>query len=148
MTFHGPGQLVGYPVLRMRDGVRAHVAAMGEVIIGVLSELGIAAHWRQSHPGIWVGDEKICAVGVHSRRGVAIHGFALNVSIDLRNFAAIIPCGLRGVGVTSIAAVLGAAPTMDEMAEKAARAFERSFGIHMERISLPDSRLQIANGSL
>jgi lipoyl(octanoyl) transferase len=142
VTLHGPGQLVGYPVFRMQGGVRAHVTAMGKAIISVLADLGISADWRPSHPGIWLGEKKICAVGVHVRRGVAMHGFALNVNVDLSLFATIVPCGLRGFGVTSIAEVLGAAPGMDEMALKTVRAFERCFGVPMERISVSDSRLQ------
>ena len=83
MTFHGPGQLVGYPIFRLRRGIRSPRAAMAKAIVAVLAELGIAANWRESHPGVWVGDDKICAVGVHVRRRVAIHGFALNVNVDL-----------------------------------------------------------------
>lgn len=148
VTFHGPGQLVGYPVFRMRDGVRAHVVAMGRAIITVLAELGIAAEWREPHPGVWLGDEKICAIGVHVRRGVAIHGFALNVNVDLGSFDAIIPCGLRSFGVTSIARQLAEPPTMDEVAARTARAFERCFAAQMQAIPASDSRLQIANGDL
>jgi lipoyl(octanoyl) transferase len=149
VTFHGPGQLVGYPVFRMRDGVRAHVVAMGKAIIAVLAELGIEGEWRERHPGVWLGDEKICAVGVHVRRGVAIHGFALNVSVDLSSFAAIIPCGLRSFGVTSIAKQLsGLPPAMDEVALRTVRALERSFHVEMQGIPASDSRLQIANQTL
>jgi lipoyl(octanoyl) transferase len=144
VTFHGPGQLVGYPVFRLHDGVRAHVMTMGRAIVAVLAELGIAASWRDSQPGVWLGSEKICAVGVHVRRRVAIHGFALNVSVDLGSFAAIVPCGLRAFGVTSIAKALGRAPAMDEMADRTARSFERCFGIHL----FAQSRLQIAKGNL
>ena len=144
VTFHGPGQLIGYPVFRLPSGVRAHVVAMGMAIVAVLAELGISALWRDSHPGVWLGGEKICAVGVHVRRGVAIHGFALNVTVDLHGYSAIVPCGLREFGVTSIAKVLGSAPSMDEMAARTARAFERAFGIELRS----RSRLQIANGNL
>jgi lipoyl(octanoyl) transferase len=146
-TFHGPGQLVGYPVFRMCDGVRSHVATMGKAIITLLGELGIVARWRDDHPGVWLGDQKICAVGIHVRRGVAIHGFALNVNIDLGGFADIVPCGLRGFGVTSVAKHLGFSPPMDEVVKRAVRAFEQCFGIQMERIVPADSRLQIANGN-
>jgi lipoyl(octanoyl) transferase len=147
VTFHGPGQLVGYPLFRLRDGVRAHVTAIGEAIIDVLAELGLSAEWRASHPGVWVGEEKVCAVGVHVRRGVAMHGFALNVNIDLRGFETIVPCGLRAFGVTSIAKQLGNSPSIDEMAIRTVRAFERRFAIRMEEVSF-DSRLQIANQNL
>jgi lipoyl(octanoyl) transferase len=148
VTYHGPGQLVGYPVFRLRRGVRAHVKAMADGIIAVLGTLGIAAEWQESHPGVWVGTEKICAVGVHVRRHVAMHGFALNVSTDLAGFRAIVPCGLRDTGVTSIAKLLGAAPELETVAERLRRAFERSFFMRMERISASSSRLQIANETL
>jgi lipoyl(octanoyl) transferase len=83
VTFHGPGQLVGYPIFRLQRGVRAHVKAMADAIVATLDTLGIASEWRESHPGVWVGADKICAVGVHVRRRVAMHGFALNVNTDL-----------------------------------------------------------------
>lgn len=147
VTYHGPGQLVGYPVFRMRDGIRAHVTGIAEAIIEVLAELGLSGEWRSSHPGVWLGDQKICALGVHVRRGVAIHGFALNVHVDLRSFEAIVPCGLRSFGVTSIASQLGSWPPMDEMATRIVHAFERRLGACMRRVVL-DSRLQIANRNL
>jgi lipoyl(octanoyl) transferase len=135
VTFHGPGQLVGYPVFRLRAGIRAHMRAMSNTIVAVLGELGITANWRESYPGVWLGDQKICAVGVHARRGVAIHGFALNVNVDLRCYAAIVPCGLRSFGVTSIANALGTFPAVDLLAERVARAFGCCYGVRMERIS-------------
>jgi len=148
VTFHGHGQLVGYPVFRLRHGVRAHVRAMAEGIIEVLADLGIAAEWRDSQPGVWVGPDKICAFGVHVRRRVAIHGFALNGSIDLAGFRSIVPCGLHHSGVTSIARLLGFAPRTEVIAESVSRAFEKSFGAPMVRILASSSRLQIANGNL
>ena len=148
VTYHGPGQVVGYPVFRLRRGVRAHVKAMADGIIAALGTLGIAAEWRESHPGVWVGTEKICAVGVQIRRRVAMHGFALNVNTDLAAFRVIVPCGLRGAGVTSVARILGVAHELETVAERLARAFERAFFIRLERISASSSRLQIANGNL
>ena len=146
VTFHGPGQLVGYPVFRLPDGIKAHVTAMASGIVAVLAELGIAAEWRASRPGIWVGGDKICAVGVHVRRRVAMHGFALNASVDLAGFRNIVPCGLANAGVTSIARLRGSAPELEDLATRVARAFARSFGIDMVKISEASSRLQIANG--
>jgi lipoyl(octanoyl) transferase len=148
VTFHGPGQIVGYPIFRLRRGVRAHVKAMAEGIIAVLGLLGIRAEWRESQPGVWVGADKICAVGVYVRRHVAMHGFALNVNNDLTAFQTIVPCGLRQAGVTSVATVLGTACALPEMAERLSRAFEQSFGMRLLRISASSSRLQIANGNL
>ena len=148
VTYHGPGQMVGYPVFRLRRGVRSHVKAMADGIIAVLATLGIAAEWRESRPGVWVGAEKICAVGVHVRRHVATHGFALNVNTDLEAFRTIVPCGLCDAGVTSIAKLLGVALELENVAEQLVRAFERSFFIRLARISASSSRLQIANGNL
>jgi len=148
VTFHGPGQVVGYPIFRLHRGVRAHVKAMVDAIVATLDTLGIASEWRESHPGVWVGDDKICAVGVHVRRRVAAHGFALNVDADLTAFRSIVPCGLRDAGVTSIAKLLGTTFGLETVAERLSHAFERSFGIRMVQLSASSSRLQIADEDL
>ena len=102
VTYHGPGQLVGYPIVRLRGGVIGHVTAMARAIAAVLAELGIDARWRRETPGLVGGgadgahDRKICAFGVHVHRRVAIHGFALNVAGALDGFDVIVPCGLPG----------------------------------------------------
>jgi lipoyl(octanoyl) transferase len=127
VTYHGPGQLVGYPIFRLRRGLVRHMEAMAEAIVEVLGTFGIDGQWRRERPGVWVGDEKICAFGVHVRHRVAIHGFALNVSTDLEAFSAIIPCGLRGSGVTSIAELRGRAPALSDLAVETASAFARAF---------------------
>jgi len=147
VTFHGPGQLTGYPIFRLRRGVRAHVRGMADGIAAVLRELGIVAEWRESTPGLWVGQSKICAFGVHVRRRVAMHGFALNMNNDLDCFRTIVPCGLRQSGVTSTTALLGLHLDLEETAEQIAHAFEQSFDIKLERISANSSRLQIAIGN-
>ena len=103
VTYHGPGQLVGYPIVRLRGGVVGHLTAMARALSAVLAELNIDARWRREAPGLWVGDAKICAFGVHVRRRVAMHGFALNVAGALGGFEMIVPCGLNGVATTSIA---------------------------------------------
>jgi lipoyl(octanoyl) transferase len=125
VTYHGPGQLVGYPIVRLRGGVVGHVTAMARALSAVLAELGIDARWRREAPGLWVGGAKICAFGVHVRHRVAMHGFALNVSGALRGFEMIVPCGLAGVATTSIARERdqGApAPAMHVLAARVARA--------------------------
>jgi lipoyl(octanoyl) transferase len=147
VTLHGPGQLTGYPIFRLRRGIRAHVRAMADGIASVLRDLGIGAEWRESTPGLWIGQDKICAFGVHVRRRVAMHGFALNVNNDLDCFQTIVPCGLRQSGVTSTAALLGLHLDLEKTAEQIAHAFEQSFDIKIERISANSSRLQIAIGS-
>jgi lipoate-protein ligase B len=146
VTFHGPGQLVGYPIFRLRHGIRTHVASMAGAIITVLSQLGLRATWNESRPGVWVGNDKICAIGVHVRRRVTVHGFALNVSIDPACFRAIVPCGLADAGVTSILQQIGSAPPMAELAERVAGAFAGWFGAGMVPISPGSSRLQIPKG--
>ncbi len=136
VTYHGPGQLVGYPVFKLRRGVVDHMesmaaavaAVLGQVLDPVLAPLGIRAEWRRREPGLWVGQDKICAFGVHVRHKVAIHGFALNVNVDPAAFSVIVPCGLRGVGVTSIARLVGSSPPLPDLAARVALAFPRAFG--------------------
>lgn len=148
VTFHGPGQLVGYSVFRLQHGVRAHVKAMADAIVATLDLLGIASEWRESQPGVWVGADKICAVGVHVRHRTTAHGFALNVNTELDAFRSIVPCGLHDAGVTSMAKLLGTTFELETMAEHLARAFARSFGLRMVQLSASSSRLQIANENL
>jgi lipoate-protein ligase B len=107
-TFHGPGQLVGYPIIRLRGGVIGHLEALAAAVRQVLAGFGIDAVWRREAPGLWVGDAKICAFGVHVRHRVAMHGFALNVTGALDGFNLIVPCGRPGAKTISIAEVLRA----------------------------------------
>jgi lipoate-protein ligase B len=131
VTFHGPGQLVGYPVFGLRRGVRAHVEAMASTIIDWLAGFGVVAQWRSETPGVWVGQEKICAFGIHVRHRIAIHGFALNLSTDMNGFRAIVPCGLRDAGVTSLARLLGHAPSVEAAARDLIGLFEKHFGVQL-----------------
>jgi lipoyl(octanoyl) transferase len=127
VTYHGPGQLVGYPIFRLRPGLLAHMQNMAAAIVEVLAALGICGQWRRDRPGVWVGEDKICAFGVHVRHRVAIHGFALNATTPAEAFAPIVPCGLSTGGVTSIARQRGDAPALPELARTTADAFARSF---------------------
>jgi lipoyl(octanoyl) transferase len=131
VTFHGPGQLVGYPIFRLRRGVRAHVESMANAIIEWLARFGIEAQWRSQTPGVWVGPDKICAFGIHVRHLIAIHGFALNLSTDMTGFSAIVPCGLRDAGVTSLARLLGHAPSVRVAARDLIGLFEKHFGVQL-----------------
>lgn len=106
VTWHGPGQLVGYPILDLRQhrtDVRWYVGALEQTLIDALGDLGVAAGRRAGHPGVWVGARKIASIGVAIRRWVTWHGFALNVAPDLSAFAAITPCGIAGIEMTSVA---------------------------------------------
>ncbi len=128
VTYHGPGQLVAYPVVRLGRGVVAHVEAMARAVIAVVRPLGIEGEFRRERPGVWVGDRKLCAFGVHVSRRVAIHGLALNVTTPPSAFSAIVPCGLRDAGVTSIAERCGSAPTVEELARPLGAALLEAFG--------------------
>jgi lipoyl(octanoyl) transferase len=136
VTYHGPGQLVGYPIVRLRSGVVAHVEAMARALASVLRPLGVAARWRRDAPGLWIdrGEanalRKICAFGVHVRRRVSIHGFALNVTTALDAFSLIVPCGLADVSVTSIAAERGEAPSVEALAPRVATALGEELGLN------------------
>jgi lipoyl(octanoyl) transferase len=132
VTYHGPGQLVGYPIVNLspdRRDVRRYVRDLQEVLIRTLAVYGVEAEARegQAFVGVWVGDAKIASIGVHLSRWVTTHGFALNVSTDLSYFAGIVPCGLQRVQMTSIARETGAAPELAEVAEVCARVFSEVF---------------------
>ena len=140
VTYHGPGQIVGYPILRLRDycsGPKAYMRMLGEVIIRVLGEWGIQGQRAEKQIGIWVSDPqhldgplaKIAAMGVRITRGVTMHGFALNVSVDLEPFSRIVPCGIEGCQVTSMAEVLGRGPDLSAVREQVARHFAEVFGL-------------------
>jgi lipoyl(octanoyl) transferase len=110
ITFHGPGQIVVYPIVRLNDhrlSVGGYVRKLEETVIAAMQKIGVNAQRLQGCVGIWVGQEKLCAIGVRIRRGVSLHGIALNVETDLRYFDLIVPCGLTGKRVTSLRKLLG-----------------------------------------
>jgi lipoate-protein ligase B len=108
VTYHGPGQLVAYPIVRLTHGVVAHVEAMAEAAVEVAAAFGVSARFRRDRPGVWVDErKKLAAVGVHVHRRVAIHGMALNVATALDAFELIVPCGLSGTFATSLSAEAG-----------------------------------------
>ena len=130
VTYHGPGQLVGYPIVGLRDlrpDVRWYVRGLEEVLISALADLGIAAERRPGLTGVWVGQRKIGSIGVAIRRWVTWHGFALNVAPDVSGFAAITPCGIDGVVMTSVARE-GGPSDLGTVAGLVVRRFVRQFG--------------------
>ncbi len=136
ITYHGPGQIVGYPILDLREWKRdvvAYVRAIEQTLIDTLADFGIQAGRITRCTGVWVGDRKIAAIGVHISRWVTSHGFALNVSTDLRYFQYIVPCGLSKP-VTSMAE-LGCGASWAEVAERVAAHFGRVFECEIERIA-------------
>jgi lipoyl(octanoyl) transferase len=131
ITYHGPGQLVGYPILDLNNhylDLHRYLRDLEEVIIGTLREFGISSQRDSGYTGVWVGTEKICAIGVKTSRWVTMHGFALNVNTDLSFFARIIPCGIFEKGVTSMAQILGSAVDGEVVARIVTREFGRVFG--------------------
>lgn len=131
VTYHAPGQLVGYPICDLRSrGSDLHrfIRDMEQALINLLDEYGIAARRFPPNTGVWVDEEKVAAIGVRVSRWISTHGFALNVSTDLDGFSLIVPCGLRGYGVTSLERLLGGAPSVEQVAMDAARHFEAVFG--------------------
>jgi lipoyl(octanoyl) transferase len=149
VTYHGPGQLVGYPILDLRywkRDVAAYLRALEAVLMGALSEFGIAGERAAGMTGVWVplpsGAAKIAAMGVHISRWVTSHGFALNVTTDLRYFQYIVPCGLSGKAVTSMERLLGRDPGRHSVVAAVVRHFGRVFGRQMVETQLlaPDER--------
>ena len=114
VTYHGPGQLVGYPILDLgpKPDVGLYLRNLEGCLIDVLADFGIAAGRLSGYTGVWIGDRKIAAIGIKVSQGVTTHGFALNVSTDLSLFTHILACGIPDKGVTSIALELGATPAM------------------------------------
>ena len=131
VTYHGPGQLVGYPILELpkdRRDVHRYVRDLEEVLIGAVAEFGISALRISGLTGIWVGDRKLAAIGVRISRWVTSHGFALNVSTDLSRFDLIVPCGIADKGVTSMERLLERPVLMAEVADAVVKSFTAVFG--------------------
>jgi lipoic acid synthetase len=134
VTYHGPGQLVGYPIITLpgwRDGVHDvvdYVRRLESVLIATFADFAVQTCRRPGLTGVWVGDEKLAAIGVRVARGRTRHGFAVNVDPDLSMFDHIIPCGIRGKGVTSLGRLLGSAPAMREVVDRVSQHFSAEFG--------------------
>ena len=138
-TYHGPGQLVGYPIINLRrwgGGVRDYVETLERTLIRALDEYGIDAHSDGKPTGVWVKDAKVAAIGVRVSRHVTMHGFALNVCPDLSFFEHIVPCGMPDARVTSMARELGKDVAVSEVMPAVMRAFGSEFGMRMEGASL------------
>ncbi len=129
-TYHGPGQLVGYPIIDLGPGADLvrYVRRLEDVMIGTAQRFGVHADRNVCNSGVWVGDAKLGAIGVRVARNVTKHGFALNVAPDLSYFDGIIACGLSDKGVTSMASELGRKPPIGEVAVICAHEFQRVFG--------------------
>jgi lipoyl(octanoyl) transferase len=135
VTYHGPGQLVGYPIMRISD-VPAFVHTMEHAILTALADEGIPAEVRDGLTGIWVDDSKIGSIGVHVNRGVTTHGFAVNVDNDLQPFEWVVPCGLDGVRMTSVSKATGHTGGMTCFRKRMAYRFAQAYGMRQRITSL------------
>lgn len=128
VTYHGPGQLVGYPILDLGPNASpaSYVASLERAIIQTLAGFGIEAKTIEGLRGVWVGDSKIAAIGVHVSAGITTHGFALNLDPDLSKFSGIVPCGISDKSVTSIKELTGSVVPLTLVAKRAARALADS----------------------
>jgi len=147
ITFHGPGQLVAYPVLNLRDfapeasrkksllGMKWYVWTLEQMVLDLLTNYGLEGA-RSPHTGVWLGDSKICAMGVHSSNMVTSHGLALNCTTDMRWFGHIVPCGIQGAGVTSLEQQVRGVNIeeleQDKVASRLVTQFEKSFACRSE----------------
>jgi lipoate-protein ligase B len=134
VTYHGPGQLVVYPIVNLKDwgGPVKYVRALEQVVIATLAEMGITANCESGNTGVWTGHGKIAAIGVKISRGIAFHGLSLNVNTDLTYYQHIIPCGIADRPVTSMAAILGEQVDMELVRYGLVYQFGREFGWRME----------------
>lgn len=134
VTFHGPGQLVGYPILDLKrhgKDVHRYLRLLEDVLIATLAAWNIAATRRDGLTGVWAGTDKVASIGIGVRRWITFHGFALNVNTDLSYFSAIVPCGLPGVRMTSMQELLKEELPLDTVQSTMVRSFARIFG-HQE----------------
>jgi lipoyl(octanoyl) transferase len=149
VTYHGPGQLVAYPIVSLKpygDDVHAYVRGLEQVAISALAERKIEAGTIEGLTGIWVGERKIGSIGVHVSRGVTSHGLAINVNNDLQPFEWIVPCGIEGCRVTSVGRELGAEQNLRAFAADLAARYAELFD--REAVETELGRLQLDPGTL
>lgn len=151
ITFHGPGQLVAYPILNLNNfipqvhrrkaalGMRWYVNTLEQVVIKTISAYGLEGS-RSPHTGVWVGENKICAMGVHSSQLITSHGLALNANTDMAWFTNIVPCGIQDKGVTSLTKELGHEVTVGDVAPHLIRCFAEEFGANLVECDQEETR--------
>ena len=138
ITYHGPGQLVGYPIINLKEnglGVREYVRKLEAAIIKLLLALEIQGYRLAGYPGVWASGKKVCSIGIHVSHHITTHGFALNVTNDLRYFKYIRPCGLQGEMMTSVSELLGHQVGMETIMGKLLASFSEAFCLDCEQES-------------
>ena len=146
VTFHGPGQIVGYPIIDLSLqylDIHRYLRDLEEMIIRTLSEYGINAGREPEFTGVWVKNEKVAALGVKVSKWVTMHGFALNVATDLSFFDRIIPCGIFHKGVTSLQNIIGNSVPIVEVQQKLIRHFSQIFSFEVKQISVEELRIRL-----
>ena len=149
ITWHGPGQLVAYPILDLRRralGAAEYIEALEGMLLDTLAAFGIEAALTEGRRGVWIGNDKIAALGISVRGGVSLHGIALNVSPDLGWFDAIVPCGLEDAGVTSMSRVLGRTVRVAEARREMLHAFARRFGATFATVTCEAATSALSGG--
>jgi lipoyl(octanoyl) transferase len=146
VTYHGPGQLVGYPIMQAGD-IIAFLRTMEAGVIAALKDEGVEAEVREGLTGVWVGERKIGSIGLHVSRGVTMHGFAVNVDCDLQPFEWIVPCGIDNVRMTSLYLQTGLTGGMDCFRKRVAWRFGQAFGrrqriVTLERLLAPSPTVE------
>jgi lipoate-protein ligase B len=144
ITFHGPGQLVVYPIIQLRAarlGVADYVTALEEVMIRTAADWGLRAERNPRNRGVWVGNNKLGSIGVAIRRGVSFHGLAFNVNTSLEPFSWIHPCGLEDIGTTSLERELSRTISLSQVRQAARHHLEAVFGVELVRISLAELKM-------
>src|SRR3954471_9251210 len=135
VTYHGPGQIVGYPIMSIGD-VGTYLRTMEAAIIAALADEGVEAEIRDGLTGVWVGERKIGSIGLHVSRGITMHGFAVNVDNDLQPFEWVVPCGIDGVRMTSVAKIKGHGEGIGCFRKRMAYRFAQAFGMRQRITSL------------
>ncbi len=147
VTYHGPGQIVGYPIIDLNNyfpDLHKYLRNLEEVIILALRKFGIEGTREEGYTGVWVKGDKIAAIGVKVSRWVTMHGFALNVNTDLTKFARIIPCGIFHKGVTSVQSILGRSLVLEDVQSELSQAFGIVFGCQLRTVNSNDLMAEIA----
>jgi lipoyl(octanoyl) transferase len=146
ITYHGPGQIVGYPIIDLAQhtpDLHVYLRQLEAIVMGGLEAFAVPSFRVEGRTGVWVEQGKICAIGINVRRWVTMHGFALNVNTDLSAFGHIVPCGIRDRGVTSLAAVLGRPVPLCDVEDALVRSLERVFQTPVQEITTTELGLDI-----
>lgn len=142
ITYHGHGQLVGYPIMDLKEhgkDLHKYIRNIEEMIINLLTDYGISAHRDKRHPGVWVEEEKIAAIGISVKSSwITMHGFSLNINPDLDHYSLIIPCGITDKGVTSLSKLLGTSVSHKDVRQKLIQHYEEVFNLNTRKTTLEE----------